>query len=428
MAISIDWATKVITIPKADTALVDIGPPEIRSLNVDTFRKDLNGLQDSEFGMAFETTHIHTAPVTIGGVTLARVVEIINGYTVTFEDGFYAVNLEGANQNIGDVLNFNSVQVRSSNSAGLTFSKQVEDQTFTNDRVHINTLTGQSGTAFPLGTPGLPVNNLADAQAIITARTLPKKLFLRGDLTIGATDDLDNYDVLGASAKDLAKMSFTAGASTDNLVIADCEIDGITKGPIVAKGISSLNGLNDFEGSMFEGGLQGTISLTNTVPQTRIEFIKCFSQVAGETTPIIDCDSLANLDLNIRGYHGGITIRNFSNASMLASVDLDSGHLVLEPTCSAGTIVVRGVGNITDNSTGTTVITAGFVEGGAAGGGLTAAQDASLTQIEDILEGDHLESYQKVQIFKKGTVTKILDKDITGSLLTPGVTIRTNEP
>ena len=125
MAVSIDWATKVITVPKADTSLVSIGPPEIRSYNIDTFRQALNALQDDEHGMAFETTHTHTAPVTIGGVTLARVVEIINGYTVTFENGSYAVNLEGANQNIGDVINFNSVQIRSSNSAGLTFSKRI---------------------------------------------------------------------------------------------------------------------------------------------------------------------------------------------------------------------------------------------------------------------------------------------------------------
>lgn len=119
MAISIDWATKVITVPKADLALVDIGPPEIRSLDTDQFRKDLNALQASEVGMAFETTHVHTPPVALGGVTFARQIEIINGYTVTFEAGAYAVNLPGSNNNISDVTNLNQVSIRSSNSAGL---------------------------------------------------------------------------------------------------------------------------------------------------------------------------------------------------------------------------------------------------------------------------------------------------------------------
>ena len=119
MAISVDWATKVITVPKADTTLVDIGPPEIRSLDVDQFRKDLNALQAAEEGMPFQPTHTHNPPVTVGGVTLARVVEIINGYTVTFENGAYAVSLTGANNNISDVTNLNTVSIRSANSAGL---------------------------------------------------------------------------------------------------------------------------------------------------------------------------------------------------------------------------------------------------------------------------------------------------------------------
>jgi len=119
MAISIDWATKVITVPKADTTLVSAGPPEIRSLDTNQFRKDLNALQASEVGMPFDTTHVHTAPVTLGGVDFARQIEIVNGYTVTFEAGAYAVNLPGSNNNISDVTNLNSVSIRSSNSAGL---------------------------------------------------------------------------------------------------------------------------------------------------------------------------------------------------------------------------------------------------------------------------------------------------------------------
>lgn len=128
MAISIDHATKIISVPKADTTLDDIGPPEIRSLDVNQFRKDLNAIQASEDGIPLDTTHTHNAPVTVGGVTLARVVEIINGYTITFENGAYAVNLTGANNNISDVVNLNTVSIRSANSAGL-IEGNISDQT-----------------------------------------------------------------------------------------------------------------------------------------------------------------------------------------------------------------------------------------------------------------------------------------------------------
>lgn len=120
MAISVNWPTGVITVPKADMTLVQSTPFEIRELNIDTFRLALDDLQDDATGQVWATTHSHNAPVTVGGVTLAAVVEMINGYTVTFEDGNYAVNLTGANSNIGDVVNLNAVSVRVANSAGLT--------------------------------------------------------------------------------------------------------------------------------------------------------------------------------------------------------------------------------------------------------------------------------------------------------------------
>ena len=120
MAISIDWGTKIISIPKADTQLVQSSPTEIRQLDLDAFRLDLKALEDDAAGMPFLDTHRHVGPITVGGVTLARVIEIINGYTVTFEDGQYAVNLVGANSNVGDVTNVNQVSIRSANSAGLT--------------------------------------------------------------------------------------------------------------------------------------------------------------------------------------------------------------------------------------------------------------------------------------------------------------------
>lgn len=118
MALSVNWATGVITVPKADTVLFDIGPPEIRTYSVNTFRLALKDLEDDE-GMSYLDTHSHNTEVTLGGLALARTFEIINGYTITFEDGLYTVRLSGANHNILDVANPNQVNLQASNSAGL---------------------------------------------------------------------------------------------------------------------------------------------------------------------------------------------------------------------------------------------------------------------------------------------------------------------
>ena len=116
MAITINWGTKVISVPQADLTLVS---PNNYNLDLDVFRNRLNDLQDDEQGITYDRVYVYTAPSTLGGVTYAAVVRIINGYTVTFEDGQYAVNLVGGNSNVGDVVNLNQVSVRSNNSAGL---------------------------------------------------------------------------------------------------------------------------------------------------------------------------------------------------------------------------------------------------------------------------------------------------------------------
>jgi len=124
MAITIDWATKIINIPKADMALIQ-SSPEIRELNLHTFRLALKDLEDDEAGMPYPKTHIYKPTVTIGKVTLARTVEISSPYTITFENGVYAVDLVGANSNISDVMNLNAVSLRPANSARLSRNEAI---------------------------------------------------------------------------------------------------------------------------------------------------------------------------------------------------------------------------------------------------------------------------------------------------------------
>lgn len=116
MAISINWGTKVIYVPQ--DYLTPLGGA-LYQLDVNVFRLDLKSLEASEAGMTFPDTHRHNTEVTLGGVTYSRFIEFINGYTITFEDDYYAVSLVGANNNVADVTNVNHVSIRSANSAGL---------------------------------------------------------------------------------------------------------------------------------------------------------------------------------------------------------------------------------------------------------------------------------------------------------------------
>lgn len=126
MPVSINHATRVITIPQAD--LTPVGPG-LYELDVNALRLELKDHEDSEAHMALPDTHRHNTEVSLGGVTLARTVEIINGYTITFEDGQYAVRAVGANHNIADVMNVNQVSLRTNNSAGLIVASDADSTT-----------------------------------------------------------------------------------------------------------------------------------------------------------------------------------------------------------------------------------------------------------------------------------------------------------
>lgn len=118
MDVSIDWGVRVIHIPRA--YLEHVSSRDYR-LDIDMFRRDLRSLEASEYGMGNPRTHEHSTQVMLSGVTYARMVRIINGYTVEFEDAGapYRVTCVGANHNISDVQVVNSVSLVIGNAAGL---------------------------------------------------------------------------------------------------------------------------------------------------------------------------------------------------------------------------------------------------------------------------------------------------------------------
>ena len=120
MAITVDYSTKIISIEQSDLTLIS---GTLYELDTDAFRLILHDIQDSEEGIWADTMFNHNTEVTVAGTTFARTIELINGYSIEFEDGSYSVRLAGSNNNLFDVengiLQQNSVQVIAQNSAGL---------------------------------------------------------------------------------------------------------------------------------------------------------------------------------------------------------------------------------------------------------------------------------------------------------------------
>ncbi|MEA2090946.1 MAG: hypothetical protein U9O83_01110 [Campylobacterota bacterium] len=127
MALSVNWITKVVFIPKAYLTWVS---GDMYNLDTHQLKKDIDDIMDDPAGMANDDIINHNTVVVLGGIPYARLIEIINNYTITFEDGQYGVNLLGSNNNISDVTNVNQVSIRSNNSAGLIDNTIVGEDIF----------------------------------------------------------------------------------------------------------------------------------------------------------------------------------------------------------------------------------------------------------------------------------------------------------
>jgi hypothetical protein len=348
MAISINWATRVIFVPKSDMTLIQSSPIEIRELNLNTFRLALKDLEDSEEGIMFPYTHVHNPPVVVGGVTLARVVELVNGYTVTFEDGNYAVNLVGANSNVADKVNLNSVSVRASNSAGLIQTREIEHSSFLGG-VTIDVVNGVAGTTYPVGTPTRPVNNLSDALLIAAIRGF-NKFFCESDLTINSGDFTGKIFIGNQKGGSRVNLVVQSGAIVEGCSFRDVNLSGVLDNNVEITGC--IVGDITFRGSLIEKSfLSGNISLTGN---NTVHVLGCVDYSPLGTIPMFDFSTFSG-DFSVLNYIGGILLKNKSSANSVI-LDLQTGKVVLDTTVSAGTIVIRGIGTVENNSTGTAVV------------------------------------------------------------------------
>jgi hypothetical protein len=353
MAITIDWATYVINVPRADLTLLQASP-ELRELDIDWFRLQLKDLEDDEAGIWAPDTHEHNTEVELAGYTYARTIRILSPYTVEFEDGQYIVNCVGANHNVSDVKVANQVSIIVNNAAGLINNPAIEYASF-NGGVTVDVVNGTTGTVYPRGTPQQPVNNLDDAFLIAETRGFPL-FYVKGDLHItAAVPDMEGYTFQGqgmdrttitldvlANVKDCAYRDANVTGTLDgNSRLVDCQIEDL----VYVKGFIESCVL-----------APGTITLAGS---EEAHFLDCWSGVPGVTTPIIDLGGSGQA-LALRNYNGGVTLRNKSGSESV-SIDLNSGQVILESTVTNGDVVIRGVGELTDNSNGANVLDDGLL-------------------------------------------------------------------
>jgi hypothetical protein len=376
----IDWPNKIIHIAKAELTLIQSVPTEIRQLDLNAFRLGLRNLEDDNEGMPWPKTHSHNTTVEVGGVILARVVEIINDYTVTFEDGQYAVNLVGANSNVGDVVNVNQVSVRSANSAGLQDLSTLLASAY-NNVVCVDVLDGQSGTSVPIGTRSTPVNNFADAKTIAEKNGI-RAFQIMQPCTLAGVDLSHGYTFIGDNQVTVI-LTIDPSAVIDQCTFQNLSIVGTLDGDNTFTNCL-LHTINYVNGFLINCAIEDVITLGGNA---QCSILDCWSNVAGSGPgqyAIIDMGGSGN-SLALRNFSGGVEIRNYSGGGEV-TLDMASGEVEIETTVTAGEVVVRGIANVIDLSTGTAVVIDSTVNKAldqllSSGGNLTVDQAAQLAKI-----------------------------------------------
>ena len=260
-----------------------------------------------------------------------------------------------------------------------------------NGEVWIDVSAGVAGTDFPIGTSTDPVNNVVDAFEIASRLSIRRFVIVNSAITLDRATVNWTFEGRGAqptvnvNSQDVSGSEFFRCSPAGDMVN--------TTGDVRLSEALLVN-VDNFRGIAESCGIAATISLK----AGNSKFIRCYSTVAGQQTPVVNCNSAA-VTLAFRAYDGGLELTNFDQVTNECSIDANSARIVLGPTVSEGDLVLRGVGEVDDTSgANATVDTEGFVD----------AQEVEI--IHQMVAGniDISQDNRTITVYKQGSTTDVL--------------------
>lgn len=212
---------------------------------------------------------------------------------------------------------------------------------FPDSQVFIDVDNGESGTAYPIGTPSRPVDNLADALIIASANFLTC-FHVIGQLNVSVSDDIAGLTFVNNDDHD--NEMILNGSDTTGAVFRLINLSGTLNGKITTEHclIGTLTG---FTGHMKECLLSGTLTLTGS---EHVHLIDCRSGVPGTGTPVINMGG-SGRGLGVRAYSGGIKLIN-KTGSENVSLDFSSGQAIVDSSVTVGDVLIRGSVFVANNA------------------------------------------------------------------------------
>ncbi|MBA7685711.1 hypothetical protein ES703_94137 [subsurface metagenome] len=234
------------------------------------------------------------------------------------------------------------------------------------DRVSFNEDTGIAGTAWPVGTPQVPSNVIADIITMCAARNI-HKIDVHGALTLGAA--MQHYSFCGAEHEDVTDVLDLSGEDVDGSHIEGLIVTGGQGGAGFLTLVRCIaNAITNFQGRMnfcsFWGGVTSSFK-----DASYIDLVDCES-IYGAVTITVQAPTRASIKnwrgnliltaqdggvCHVRGFKGTLEIDAMTAGTL--NVYANGADITINADCiGTGTINIHGNARVTDNhGAGTTV-------------------------------------------------------------------------
>lgn len=242
-------------------------------------------------------------------------------------------------------------------SATSTFSQELEFLSFEGAvNVDEENLTGvaATGVVFPAGTTRQPCLNFIDAVSIknTTGLTVMKVI---GNLSLSSDNSNTTYEGKGRCFVTL-NGSLSDGCTFKKLSLTgDFALGLVALENRIAINECVLSDVGNVKGTIFNSSLSGT----TTVHASQGVFMADMKtdEIDGGV-PILNINSS---EAQVQGLDGYLIVENVDDIAASCIISMNAGHVYLAPSCTNGTIIIRGNGQVTDASGGSSVNVIGNV-------------------------------------------------------------------
>lgn len=223
-----------------------------------------------------------------------------------------------------------------------------------NDEICLDTIDGTPGTVFGKnGLPTLPVNSITDAVDLGLTGGFRKINFRRGSVYLN--QNLENWVITGNGHSLLQFNGYDiSGGSFYNLTLSDTigtdtvpsyETDLFGFNCVLADGLENLRG--SFRNSILFGKITVRSNAGLLLDKLSVDELSTFG------LPTIDVNGS---QLTVQGLDGYLVIENVNSVDSCAIISMNSGHVIIDKSCTNGDIIVRGNGTVVNDGGSNLVI------------------------------------------------------------------------